>query len=184
MRSGIQALGSHFLLIAMTIQGITPDPSDLASSRILRLLSGGAQSAVFYPEDGMEPCEVSRLVGVPDPARIRCRLERADEVGLVPITLTVGEIGSSTVGAPDPHETHWKSSRLVYLLGHLLCSGPAPPSTGRGRPGHDIDADAEVVVRTGVVIRLETAVAISSVRGVPRFATPVARGGRVALEAG
>jgi hypothetical protein len=121
-RLEIRAICGHFLLIAMMVQGITPDLHDLASTRVFHLLIQAAHPSRFWQDEGTLHGEVSGPAGIPDSDRIQRQAEQARSVRFLPIIPIVAEVRSGAIHVPHPFGTRPGSDPpLIYRLCRLAC---------------------------------------------------------------
>ena len=134
--AGLRSVGFGVLLVALAVQGITPDPDDLASSALPRLLAANLSAQchraiscskpVVWPDEDPEKREqnpndacapvISGLRSSSQPESLRSRLFAGVSPSATPAVLLMG----SPCAAIHPPFTLTRRARN-HLLCRLIC---------------------------------------------------------------
>jgi hypothetical protein len=116
-----RSIGLRLLLVVVGIQGITPDPNDLASSRAFQVLMSESQDSGHRQHEDDGEAEVSRPVQPESHSVARRRVERASDVEFASIGSMPDALMSKTRGIAGPPGSLMGSDRRIHLLCHLTC---------------------------------------------------------------
>jgi hypothetical protein len=125
--------GYSILLVAMAIQGLTPDQSDLASSRLLRLVLSGlagsrsdggpAPSSIPTPrgqDDGV-PGEICATVAAGVASRVRLDTGGPPHVHVLPVGILDHLTRSALHPLRRPRVVAWGADGLIPSLCRFRC---------------------------------------------------------------
>jgi hypothetical protein len=116
-----RSVGLRLLLVVVGIQGITPDPNDLASSRAFQVLLSESQSSGHWQHEDDGNGEVSRPIRTESDSMARQRVEQTRDVDFASIGSMPDALMSKIRGIAGPPGGLMGPDQLIHLLCHLMC---------------------------------------------------------------